>query len=248
MYDDVVYGKGAKKALPESHIYERHIVSKSKAILELRESQLKTLKDQEQLELLTDLEIPLSEVLGDMEYQGLHVDYEELQKQSINLQERILKIEEEIIDLAGERFNISSPKQMGEVLFDKLNLPNGKKTKTGYSTSAEVLNELKNHHPIINLILDYRQLTKLYSTYIEGLKNNLFDDGKVHTIYMQALTTTGRLSSLDPNLQNIPIRTEEGRQIRKLFVPEKNHVFFRCRLFPNRTSCFSLDGICKSFN
>lgn len=225
LYDDVVYGKGAKKALPEKEIYERHIVSKAKAILELRESQLKTLKDQEQIELLTELEIPLAEVLAEMEYQGLTVDRDELEVQSKDLSMRIKTIEDEIIDLAGENFNIGSPKQLGEVLFDKLNLPNGKKTKTGYSTSAEVLNELKNYHPIIEKILDYRQLTKLYSTYIEGIKNNLFEDGKVHTIYMQALTTTGRLSSLDPNLQNIPIRTEEGRKIRKLFIPQDSHVF-----------------------
>ena len=225
LYDDVVYGKGAKKSLPEHEIYERHIVSKAKAIFELRESQLKTLKDQEQLDLLTELEIPLAGVLAEMEYQGLNVDQDELAVQAKDLDLRIKKIEEEIIDLAGEQFNIGSPKQLGEILFDKLNLPNGKKTKTGYSTSAEVLNELKNAHPIIDKILEYRQLTKLYSTYIEGIKNNLFEDGKVHTIYMQALTTTGRLSSLDPNLQNIPIRTEEGRKIRKLFIPQNDHVF-----------------------
>ena len=225
LYDDVVYGKGAKKGLPEKEVYERHIASKAKAIFELRESQLKTLKDQEQLELLTDLEIPLSEVLADMEYRGLNVDMHELDLQAKDLSERIKKIEEEIIDLAGEPFNIGSPKQLGEILFDKLNLPNGKKTKTGYSTSVEVLNELKSQHPIIDKIMDYRQLTKLFSTYIEGIKANIFDDGKVHTIYMQALTTTGRLSSLDPNLQNIPIRTEEGRKIRKLFIPGKDHVF-----------------------
>lgn len=225
LYDDVVYGKGAKKALPEASIYERHIVSKAKAIFELRESQLQTLKDQEQLELLNELEIPLSEVLADMEYQGLNVDQKELYRQGDDLTQRIKTIEEEIIDLAGESFNIGSPKQLGDILFDKLNLPNGKKTKTGYSTSAEVLEELKSYHPIIEKILEYRQLSKLYSTYIEGLKANLFEDGKVHTIYMQALTTTGRLSSLDPNLQNIPIRTEEGRQIRKIFIPEQGHVF-----------------------
>lgn len=225
LYDDVVYGKGAKKGLPDKEVYEHHIVSKAKAIFELKDAQIKTLKDQEQLELLDELEIPLSEVLAEMEYQGLYVDQEELKNQSKDLKQRIDKIEEEIIDLAGENFNVGSPKQLGEILFDRLNLPNGKKTKTGYSTSAEVLNELKAYHPIIDKILDYRQLTKLYSTYIEGLKANLFEDGKVHTIYMQALTTTGRLSSLDPNLQNIPIRTEEGRQIRKLFIPEKNHIF-----------------------
>ena len=225
LYDDVVYGKGAKKALPEEAIYYRHIASKAKAIFELKASQIDTLQQQEQLSLLDELEIPLSEVLAEMEFQGLLVDQEELSRQKKDLSSRIQQIELDIIDLAGEEFNVGSPKQLGDILFDKLHLPNGKKTKTGYSTSAEVLNELKHHHPIIDKILEYRQLTKLYSTYIEGINQNMFEDGKVHTIYMQALTTTGRLSSLDPNLQNIPIRTEEGRKIRKLFIPEKGHAF-----------------------
>jgi DNA polymerase I len=225
LYDDVVYGKGAKKALPEKDIYERHIASKAKAIIELKPSQLKTLKDQEQSHLLVELEIPLSEVLAEMEFHGLKVDLNELDVQGKNLSSRMDEIEKSIHELAGETFNISSPKQLGEILFEKLNLPYGKKTKTGYSTNAEVLIELTKHHPIVEKIMEYRQLSKLYSTYIEGVRQNLFDDSKVHTIYMQALTTTGRLSSLDPNLQNIPIRTEEGRQIRKLFIPSPGHVF-----------------------
>ncbi|MBE0700434.1 MAG: DNA polymerase I, partial [Acholeplasmataceae bacterium] len=223
-YDDVIYGRGVKKGLPEEAIYHKHIVSKAIAIYKLRESMLNQLKIQNQLELLNDMEIPLSEVLADMEYQGLLVDIKELDKQSVNLLKRIKEAEHKIIEYAGVDFNVGSPKQLGEVLFEKLNLPYGKKTKTGYSTNVEVLNSLKNEHPIIDQILEHRQLTKLYSTYIEGIRQNIFEDGKVHTIYMQALTTTGRLSSLDPNLQNIPIRTEEGRQIRKLFIASKNHV------------------------
>ncbi|MDX9692296.1 MAG: DNA polymerase, partial [Acholeplasmataceae bacterium] len=160
----------------------------------------------------------LAEVLSEMEFEGLRVDQVELEKQKMDLTDRILTLENEIYELAGETFNVSSPKQLGEILFERLNLPYGKKTKTGYSTNVEVLEELKKHHPIIQKIMDYRQLSKLFSTYIEGIKQNIFDDGKVHTIYMQALTTTGRLSSLDPNLQNIPIRTEEGRKIRKIFI------------------------------
>jgi DNA polymerase-1 len=160
-----------------------------------------------------------------MEFHGLKVDLKELDLQGKNLSSRMDEIEHSIYELAGETFNISSPKQLGEILFEKLNLPYGKKTKTGYSTNAEVLTELTKHHPIVEKIMEYRQLSKLYSTYIEGVRQNLFDDSKVHTIYMQALTTTGRLSSLDPNLQNIPIRTEEGRQIRKLFIPSPGHVF-----------------------
>ncbi len=225
LYDDVVYGKGAKKGLPEKEIYARHIVSKAKAILELKDQLLEQLKTQEQLDLLNQIEIPLSTVLADMEYEGLIVDQDELEAQKKDLSTRLEVLENEIYELAGEKFNISSPKQLGEILFEKLNLPFGKKTKTGYSTNVEVLNQLQGKHPIIDHIMDYRQLSKLYSTYIEGIKQNIFDDGKVHTIYMQALTTTGRLSSLDPNLQNIPIRTEEGRKIRKLFVPEKDCVF-----------------------
>jgi DNA polymerase I len=222
LYDDVIYGKGAKKGLPEKEIYERHIASKAKAIFELRDPLLKQLKEQEQLHLLNDLEIPLSEVLAEMEYSGLLVDQNELKIQGKDLKERLETLEKEIHELAGITFNVSSPKQLGEILFEKLELPHGKKTKTGYSTNVEVLNDLQKHHPIIEKILDYRQLSKLHSTYIEGVRQNLFEDGKVHTIYMQALTTTGRLSSLDPNLQNIPIRTEEGRKIRKLFIPEEN--------------------------
>ena len=224
-YDEQVYGKGAKKGLPLKEFYEKHVASKAKAIFFLHDQMLKSLEEQEQLSLLNDIEMPLSEVLAEMEYEGLLVDQNELQRQKKGLEQRISTIEKAIIELAGVNFTVSSPKQLGEILFEKLGLPNGKKTKTGYSTNAEVLNQLSNAHPIIPLISEYRQLTKLYSTYIVGIEQNLFDDGKVHTIYNQALTTTGRLSSLDPNLQNIPIRTEEGREIRKLFIP-KNDMYF----------------------
>ncbi len=224
LYDEVVYGKGAKKALPEDAIYQRHIASKAKAIFELRDPLLKQLKEQEQIKLLEDLEIPLSEVLAEMEFNGLYVDQTELNTQAKDLDKRIKETEAKVIELAGRPFNLGSPKQLGEILFEDLKLPYGKKTKTGYSTDVEVLTKLQKEHPIIDEIMIYRQLTKLYSTYIEGVRQNLFEDGKVHTIYMQALTTTGRLSSLDPNLQNIPIRTEEGRKIRKFFVPQKGHV------------------------
>ncbi|MFA6801721.1 MAG: DNA polymerase I, partial [Acholeplasmataceae bacterium] len=224
-YDEQVYGKGAKKGLPLKEFYEKHVASKAKAIFFLHDQMLKSLEEQEQLSLLNDIEMPLSEVLAEMEYEGLLVDQNELQRQKKGLEQRISTIEKAIIELAGVNFTVSSPKQLGEILFEKLGLPNGKKTKTGYSTNAEVLNQLSDAHPIIPLISEYRQLTKLYSTYIVGIEQNLFDDGKVHTIYNQALTTTGRLSSLDPNLQNIPIRTEEGREIRRLFIP-KNDMYF----------------------
>lgn len=222
-YDEQVYGKGAKKGLPLKEFYLKHVASKAKAIYHLKDQLLKELDNQEQLSLYKDIELPLSEVLADMEYEGLYVDQDELKRQGDALKIRIKEIEAKIIDLAGEKFSVSSPKQLGVILFEKLELPHAKKTKTGYSTNADILNKLKNEHEIIPLILEFRQLSKLYSTYIQGIEKSLFDDGKVHTIYMQALTTTGRLSSLDPNLQNIPIRTKEGREIRKLFVPRQGY-------------------------
>ncbi|HHT99230.1 MAG TPA: DNA polymerase I [Acholeplasma sp.] len=224
LYDDHVYGRGAKKAQGEKGIYEKHIVSKAKAIYDLRETVLKTLEEQEQLSLYKDIELPLSEVLALMEYEGISVDIEALNEASVSFKKEIDILEEKIIELAGKRFNVASPKQLGDVLFEDLKLPSGKKTKTGYSTNADVLNTLKTKHPIIPLILDYRQLTKLYSTYVLGLKDAIFEDGKIHTIYMQALTTTGRLSSIEPNLQNIPTRTELGRKIRKFFKASNGHM------------------------
>ena len=222
-YDEHVYGKGAKKALPEENIYASHVTKKALAIFKLKDTILNKLKENNQLDLLNELEIPLSSVLAKMEYRGILVDQNELQKQKKDLSFRIKTLEDKIYLLAGRKFNLNSPKQLGEILFVDLGLDTGKKTKgKSYSTSAEVLNELKDAHPIVNEILDYRQLAKLYSTYIEGIEQSLFEDSKVHTIYAQALTATGRLSSLEPNLQNIPIRTEEGRQIRKFFKADEN--------------------------
>src|SRR5690554_3900618 len=225
-YDEEVYGKGAKKALPLiPSDYESHIAKKAYIIHKLMQQTLDVLTERNQLSLLNDVELPLSDVLADMEYQGLTVDLKELENQTKDMSLRIDKLRTEILLLAGVDFNVDSPKQLGDVLFDTLGLPNGKKTKTGYSTGIEVLNNLIDHHPIINLIIEYRQLTKLYSTYLIGIKESVFEDNRVHTIYNQALTLTGRLSSLEPNLQNIPIRTEEGRQIRKLFIPEPDSYF-----------------------
>lgn len=224
LYDEEVYGKGAKLALPEEKIYSAHIAKKAKAIYSLYDEVISNLKKQNQLKLFNDIEIPLSRCLADMEIEGLKVDLEELKSQKKILAEKIILIEDDIFDSVGFEFNLSSPKQLGEVLFEKLGLPHGKKTKTGYSTSQEVLEELAIDYPLCYKILEYRQLTKLYSTYIEGINQVLFDDGKVHTIYKQALTETGRLSSIEPNLQNIPIRTPEGSQIRKMFIPSKDYL------------------------
>jgi DNA polymerase I len=223
-YDDVIYGRGAKKALPEAAVYQKHIVSKALAIFNLRTELINRLEEQEQIHLLSELEIPLSTVLAEMEYRGLLVDLEELNRQSDALIHKIDSLEKEIHKLANQEFTVSSPKQLGKVLFEDLGLPTKKKTKTGYSTDIEVLTQLESKHPIISEIIKYRQFTKLHSTYIEGIRQNIYDDGKVHTIYTQALTTTGRLSSLEPNLQNIPIRTDEGREIRKLFIAKDHHL------------------------
>ena len=144
---------------------------------------------------------------------------DELMIMGNEIKDNIKLISEDIYSLAGQEFNISSPQQLGDILFEKLGLPHSKKGKNGYSTAVEVLNKLKDKHPIITKIMEYRMLTKLYTTYIEGLINSISDDGKIHTIYMQTLTRTGRLSSIEPNLQNIPTRNEYGRLIRKAFVP-----------------------------
>ncbi len=223
-YDELVYGKGKKKKLPDRKVYAKHIASKAKAICDLRFRLLEELKEKEQLDLFESIEMPLSRALSDMEFAGMKIDSDELDRQGKGLLERIGVLEKDIFELAGKAFNIGSTRQLGQVLFEDLGLKTGKKTKTGYSTDADVLNGLLGEHPIIEKILDYRQLTKLHSTYIEGIRQNMFQDDTVHTIYLQALTTTGRLSSIDPNLQNIPIRTEEGRNIRKFFKARPGHV------------------------
>ena len=182
------------------------------------------LKENNYYDLFTNIEMPLLYVLADMEQTGIKVEKDVLEEMKVELNGRIEEIKTEIYNYAGEEFNISSPRQLGEVLFDKMQLAVGKKNKTGYKTDAKVLEKLVGKHPIIESILLYRNLTKIYSTYIEGLENFILKDGKVHTIYKQTLTRTGRLSSVDPNLQNIPVWEELGRKIRKAFVPE-NEVF-----------------------
>lgn len=171
-------------------------------------------------ELMYEVELPLTNVISSMEYEGFKVDKEMLNSLGDKFSIAIDKVEKEIYELAGEEFNIKSPKQLGKILFEKLDLPVIKKTKTGYSTNAEVLESLKDKHEIINKITYYRQLTKLFSTYVEGLKNVIDTDNKIHSSFNQTVTTTGRLSSTEPNLQNIPIKYEMGREIRKVFVPE----------------------------
>jgi DNA polymerase-1 len=220
--DESFYGKGAKRKVPEVSKLAEHLVRKSLAMSDLKETLEDELKSNEQYELFTKLEMPLSLILADMESCGIKVEQERLQMMGKELNDRLVEIEEKICELAGEKFNINSPKQLGVILFEKLNLPSLKKTKTGYSTSADVLEKLADDHEIIEHILLYRQLGKLQSTYIEGLLKVINPKtGKVHTRYQQTLTATGRLSSIDPNLQNIPIRLEEGRKIRQAFVPSE---------------------------
>lgn len=176
-------------------------------------------------QLYREVEMPLVVSLYDMEQRGIRVEREALRRYSEELEVRIRALEQEIYHLAGEEFNINSPKQLGVILFEKLRLPYGKKTKTGYSTSADVLERLKTEDPIVGLILDYRQVAKLKSTYADGLDTFIGSDNRIHGKFHQTITATGRISSTEPNLQNIPIRMELGRQIRKAFVPEDGYVF-----------------------
>ena len=198
---------------------KKDIVLKARFIYDIKDSYLKSLKEEEMLELFETIEMPLITVLANMEYDGVKVDFTILKDMEEEMTSRISDMEKEIYSLVGEEFNISSPKQLGIILFEKLELPGSKKTKTGYKTDVSVLQKLVGVHPVIEKILEYRRLTKIKSTYLEGLSNYIREDGKIHTIYKQNLTRTGRLSSVEPNLQNIPAKDEEGRMIRKAFLP-----------------------------
>lgn len=220
--DEEVYGKGVKKALPINVAdFYQHLVNKVVAIRALKPELLKRLAEHEQDSLFDEIEIPLAKVLAGMEIQGIKVEASTLTTMQNDLAIRLNDIEQKIYKEAGEEFNLNSPKQLGHILFEKLGLPPVKKTKTGFSTSAEVLEELKDKSPIVADILEYRQIAKIQSTYVIGLLKSIHPDHKIHTRYIQTLTATGRLSSADPNLQNIPVRIDEGKQIRKAFVPSE---------------------------
>ena len=188
------------------------------------EKLMETLKAEEMYDLYENVEMPLVYTLYEMEQEGIKAEAEELKKYGEDLKGKIEEIEQEIYKEAGEEFNINSPKQLGEVLFEHMKLPNGKKTKTGYSTAADVLEKLAPDYPVVSKILEYRQLTKLNSTYAEGLVSCIGEDGRIHSKFNQTITATGRISSTEPNLQNIPIRMELGRLIRKVFVPKEDYV------------------------
>lgn len=221
--DEVIYGKGAKKAVPSEHeILFEHLARKTKAILKLNQKLIDELKENNQQDLYFEMELPLAFVLAKMEITGIKVEPERLKIMKEEFSERLLEMEKSIHSEAGEQFNINSPKQLSVILFEKMGIKPIKKTKTGFSTAVDVLEKLSSEVPIAQMILDYRQLAKLQSTYVEGLLKCIKPEtGKIHTIYVQTLTQTGRLSSTEPNLQNIPIRMEEGRKIRQAFVAQK---------------------------
>ena len=214
-----VFGKGKKHHIPEEPILNEHIASVTEAIAAVTPTMKSQLEDYNQIELLKDLELPLARILSEMEEIGIYTDINDLKEMEFEIQKKLDVLISNIHESAGEAFNINSPKQLGVVLFETLQLPVIKKTKTGYSTAVDVLEKLQGEHPIIDDILEYRQLSKLQSTYVEGLQKVISKDHRIHTRFNQTLAQTGRLSSVDPNLQNIPIRLEEGRKIRKAFKP-----------------------------
>lgn len=203
---------------------KKDIVLKSRFIFDTRDTYINSLKAESMYELFKDIEMPLAYVLADMEYVGVKIDTDKIEKIESEVEAKLAILTNEIYNMAGTEFNIASPKQLGEILFERLDISSGKKTKTGYKTDAATLGKIRDKHPIVNLILEYREFSKILSTYTASLKNSKFSDGKIHTIFKQTLTRTGRLSSVEPNLQNIPIRGEEGRKVRKAFVPT-NDIF-----------------------
>lgn len=196
------------------------ITAPAYSLFKLHEKYVKMLEEEGAFDLYNKIELPLCDVLYEMENAGFKIETQALEAASVSYRERINALNEQITQLAGKKFNVNSPRQLGEVLFEDLGLRHGKKTKTGYSTNAEVLDEMIDDHPIIPLILQYRQLQKLASTYIDGFKPLIDKNtGLIHTVFNQTVTSTGRLSSKEPNLQNIPVRDDEGREIRKFFIP-----------------------------
>lgn len=227
--DEILLGKGKdKKSWLELDELVRceEMGKRALALLELEKVMSTKLEEEHMLSLFHDIEMPLIEVLFDMELAGIRVDPEGLKRYGIELQGLIDKISEQIYEEAGEVFNINSPKQLGVILFEKLQLPVIKKTKTGYSTAAEVLEALKGQYPIVEKILEYRQYAKLKSTYVDGLLNVLSEHYKIHSTFNQTITATGRLSSTEPNLQNIPVKFEMGKKIRSLFIPSSSEYVF----------------------
>lgn len=214
-----VYGKKSVLAIPDTSVLASYSIKKCSYLISVKNDMIKKLNETNQLSLLNDIEIPLAKVLGDVELAGFKVNKNRLDEIGLFLEDELKELEKDIYELVGHEFNISSPKQLGVILFEELKIAKGKKNKTGYSTSADVLEKLAEIHPVPKKILEYRKYSKLLSTYVTGLIDEISIDGKIHTTFKQALTQTGRLSSVEPNIQNIPIRTEDGRLIRSAFVP-----------------------------
>ncbi|MDD7151146.1 MAG: DNA polymerase I [Bacilli bacterium] len=212
-----------KKEVVTTEEAARRVILKAKFIYNTKDKLYEDMKKEDNIYLFESIEMPLTKVLANMEIEGIRVDKKVLEEMGIEIKIKLEILTRDIYNYAGEEFNINSPKQLGEILFDKLKLPGAKKNKNGYATDIDVLKKLT-EYPIINKILEYRALAKLYSTYIDGIISTIREDGKIHTIYTQTLTRTGRLSSIEPNLQNIPMRSEYGRLIRKAFIPEDNSV------------------------
>ncbi|MBF0709879.1 MULTISPECIES: DNA polymerase I [unclassified Gemella] len=222
--EEEIYGKGAKRKVPDKDVLNIYLAQVVKIVFQLRDVLYTSLEEQNMLSLYEEIELPTARVLADMEFTGINVSNLVLEEISNDLDDRTKILEQEIYDYAEKEFNIASPKQLGTVLFEDMGLPVIKKTKTGYSTAAEILEILQDKHPIIPLIMDYRLITKLNSTYAKGLVKDISSQGKIHTRYEQTLAQTGRLSSINPNLQNIPVRMEEGKKIRYAFIPSsKDH-------------------------
>ena len=205
--------------MPESETLNDYVAAIIHAVYQATSHMQAQLEEFNQVALLQDMELPLARILSNMEETGIYTDGQALKEMEIEIQQKLDTLIANIHDAAGESFNINSPKQLGVVLFETLELPVIKKTKTGYSTAVDVLEQLQGEHPIIDYILEYRQLSKLQSTYVEGLQKVISEDNRIHSRFNQTLAQTGRLSSVDPNLQNIPVRLEEGRRIRKAFRP-----------------------------
>jgi len=222
--DEVIYGKGAKRAVPEDEVLLEYTARKIKTLIDSKERMLEDLESNEQEELLEQIEIPLANVLAKMEIEGIRVEAQTLEEIGQENEVKLIELTSRIHELAGEEFNINSPKQLGVILFEKLEMTAGKKTKTGYSTAVDVLETLAADYEIVDKILEYRQISKIQSTYVKGLIPQITEEGKIHTRYVQDLTQTGRLSSVEPNLQNIPVRLEEGRKLRKAFVASEDSV------------------------
>ena len=223
-YDIPFFEAISKAKSIDENVVKDLVVKKAKFIYETKNILEEELQKEDCMYLFDEIEMPLSIVLANMEYEGIRVDVSVLKDMNDELIKKIDEISNKVYELTGFEFNISSPKQLGEVLFEKLQIGKGKKTKSGYSTDKSVLEKYKDAHPVVPLLLEHRMLTKLQSTYVVGLESNILKDGKIHTIYTQTLTRTGRLSSVEPNLQNIPIRTTYGRLIRKAFIPEDNSI------------------------